>query len=557
MTTDELEREAHFLGAMAAGGQSIAGMVKGTARRSVAQYWNEWEHRFSGNKSAESASEGEPAELSAKTVLLAADYTLEFGEMTAMSGDYFENVEHMRQLARNKQHKGVGTREELEYVRVVKVLGNKILENNYSQEVINVVEERHHKLAGKNSSHFTNSNGTSLPSGDMMAVATSGNRKAYMTRHRQAIDEAIRAGMWESEAMSWIPRPASAITLQDAMATEAASSHFFTDAFASGHIRTPRNSITEHWNAKVPLFKTNLAGWMAETIAPHVTASLTTKHVDINIPSTEEIRYNGILGLDGAVDTTTKLLEHIPITLGDLISGILHDQDNNEGLQVNQNSQPQTYFGDGMMKKRHDGLCQVAQDQLLDRQTADIEHAVMSSIADIQTAYSLAKEGRKPADIMIDLSPNGHFFTEELWPTSPGSLASFAHDSIEELFANPAFQDGVQLLIAEKAGEISAVVPGEYAQVVEEYILRPLTSDPLATLRLIINWTPGTNGGVLGHNIDDNAMDYYQKATETNDGVCSLTDIQRQRLVKDIGAGKVFKDEKEAKRIIENDRNCQ
>ena len=44
------------------------------------------------------------------------------------------------------------------------------------------------------------------------------------------------------------------------MAQDAFGQHYLTDAFSAGHMRTARLGITQHWNAKVPMFYTNLCG---------------------------------------------------------------------------------------------------------------------------------------------------------------------------------------------------------------------------------------------------------------------------------------------------------
>ena len=67
----------------------------------------------------------------AQMVTLASDYQLTYGEMIAMAGDFFESLGQMRDLAKI-DGTGAGTREEVEYVRAVKVRG--LSPNRFSDE---------------------------------------------------------------------------------------------------------------------------------------------------------------------------------------------------------------------------------------------------------------------------------------------------------------------------------------------------------------------------------------------------------------------------------------
>ena len=51
---------------------------------------------------------------------------------------------------------------------------------------------------------------------------------------------------------------------------EAFSNHFLTDAFSSGHVRTPRADLGKYWHEKVPMFFYNFKMFMAEKIAKYV-----------------------------------------------------------------------------------------------------------------------------------------------------------------------------------------------------------------------------------------------------------------------------------------------
>ncbi len=528
MTEDELEHEAHELGARAALGENIAGKVRGYAPKAQMQFWLEPEHRYLGNQGAKTSDEGVLPEESAMRVSLAPDYHVEFGEITAMSGDYFTDISEMRRLAENPIWTGVGTREELEYVRVVKVHGRESQNENYSQEVKTAVEARYRALGTSNASHFSDPradrSGRSHLPGDNF-VPTDSNQQAYRSAHEQAIEEAIEAGRLDAARGDAPQSFGHQITLSAALATEAAGSHFLTDAFASGHVRTPRIAIGEHWNQKVPMFPTNMTGWIANTLANHMTLPWYLESI-----ATTDAKYHGALEevLEGLGDTV--------LTFGDVVSGVFHDLDNHHGLAVMQNGDNKTYFGDGMIEQMQTGTLTSEQDRHIEGQIRDASQAVAASIVDVRSAYRLAKQGMTTEAIFAHIAPSGVYHTEALWPAA-AEVARYEFPTVEALFEDPHFQEGARIFAAEQTGELVSLVPEEHRDVFQTHVIDPLVSDPVATLRAIINWTPDTGGGVLGHNQDDNAMEYYERVMTTELGVCALTEEQRERLQDHIDGG--------------------
>ena len=121
-----LEREADQAGARAAAGERVARLTAVGARGPVSQHFEEAEHRKIGD-AATAGPQGQT-----RTVELAPDYRVTFGEMVAMAGDHFESIDEMRAFAA-KTGTGAGTREEVEYVRVVKILGISAAKDGYSE----------------------------------------------------------------------------------------------------------------------------------------------------------------------------------------------------------------------------------------------------------------------------------------------------------------------------------------------------------------------------------------------------------------------------------------
>jgi hypothetical protein len=118
-------------------------------RRSIIQRFESDEHMALGNE----ATRGEHGEI--RSVQLAADYTITYGEMVALAGDFFGSIDEMRTLAAN-EGSGEGTREEIEYARVVKVHGDGGRANTFSEAARTAVEQRYYRLATNNRSHFLN-----------------------------------------------------------------------------------------------------------------------------------------------------------------------------------------------------------------------------------------------------------------------------------------------------------------------------------------------------------------------------------------------------------------
>ncbi len=572
MTEAELEAEAHILGAMAAQGQSIAGKVKGYAARSERQFFSELGHRVFANRGARLASEGKSKEIDMQIVVLAPDYKLENGIANAMV-DYFGNISVMRQLARNPEREGVGTREELEYVRRVKIAGNEFAEKNFSKEVKKAVDDRYHQLAANNGNHFITPQGErAFSSEGKESIPGGGNKQAYRDIHYQAIQEAVEAGNNKvaSNSPDYQCTEEFPMTFQDAVATEATGNHYLTDAFASGHIRTHRNAITEYWNQKVPMFKTNLSGWMAEVIGKNknICAKMTvdsqsmsdfmhksTAPLDASYCIRPDVIYNGFL-FEGARASVESLLSNKPLSFGDLVSGVFHDKDNHDGLRITHDGEKKTYYGDGMFEKWQKGEVDPKQHQDILGQANDVSQAVAISGEEIQTAYELSKQGLALHEIEGQIAPDGIYAAERLWPQLAEGDIYYQFSSAADLFGDPQFQEGVRIFIGEKIEEISKHVPEEHKQVFTDYIITPLVTDPLGTLQTIIEWTPNTGGGALAHNQDDNAMDYFLKAKATPQGLCSLTTVQRTNFSNNLEGGYTSGDERNAINDINNAKDC-
>ena len=75
----------------------------------------------------------------------------------------------------------------------------------------------------------------------------------YHHDHLEAIGIAITAAHTPDERL-----------LGEALARDGFACHFLTDAFSGSHARTPRASIEEWWDKKVPGFDQRLVNWLAD-----------------------------------------------------------------------------------------------------------------------------------------------------------------------------------------------------------------------------------------------------------------------------------------------------
>ncbi len=543
MTEAELEAEAHILGSLAARGQSIAGKVKGHAARAQRQFWNESEHMKFSRLGADSAGKRTGYDLS--TIRLAPGYYVPAEEANAMM-DYFESIEEIRQLAKVKG-RGPGTREEIEYVRAVKLNGKD--ETGFSPEVKQTVGQRYYRLASKNSQHFTNPSGNYSKGKDPM-----GNQLKYHDLHTQAISEAIQAGHAAQELQQ---SNEEGKTLQDALLVENASQHYLTDAYASGHMRTHRDKLAGYWNNQMPLFKMNLIGWVAETMA---------EALEEQEGHSEDMRYHGppkIVRFDigfinwdkpGSLEVVQQALQDKPFSLGDLVAGAFHDLDNHEGIAASSGKATFKAYGDGMIEKKPETPKQHGQ---LERQQDIIVEAVATSSQDIATAYEMAQRGLQMQEILEHLMTANQYAAERIWPKAQQQDFAGLHKSFAELLLDESFLKGVRIFVKEKSQGILREVPGKYRRVFESEVINKLKDSPQKTLLEISEWTPNTGGGMGGHNQDDNSMDYLEQAQEIDEDLCSLTEVQRGLIDKNLASG--FKSLQEYMMLlrIRNDSDCK
>jgi hypothetical protein len=499
------------------------------------------EHKAMGDQGSAN-SKGKPTQIK-----LSDDLTVTFGDITAMAGDYFGSVKAIEDLAKvpGDNGKKAGSIDEIKYVLYVKVRGEKRRESEFSDPVKNAVAKRYYTLAGSNVTHFTNPQvGDEKQSFEQKAnektevrdehgnkvLVPVNNAGSYRENHLRAIQEAASAG---KEG-----KPKDRALLYEAFA-----SHFLTDAYAAGHMRTPRAAISAYWNAKVPMFWTNLKWWMAENIAQHINDNTTligTLGTVQVIWEQAQSTFNEVLKTKGIPD----------LTFGDAISGAVHDYDNETGVEADVGGKLVKLVGDGQVLDEKDRPLVAGVDTM-----TKAAQGVKVSLKDIEDAYAKGQAGEtNPEKIAASLRlKDGLFRAEQLWPKAlPDSDANQTNKSlnwkvgeVEDLFKDPRMKEAIAHFANEKASTLEAEITfkEQYkTDAMKESVLAKLQASPddvIKTFRQIINYTPGTVaalGGVGGHDSDDNAVDYYDEAIKKG-GLNTLTIEQKNKLIRDVLSG--------------------
>ncbi len=216
------------------------------------------------------------------------------------------------------------------------------------------VRDRFLFLAAANAEHFVAPWGTETEDGSAGSRFGSA-RSAYRRLHQVALDDACRLGRLGGD-------------LSAAMAREAAAQHYLTDAFASGHLRTPIVAIRQFWSDRYPRFWESLR----HKIAADTAAALREVAGPLRLMP-RHVLYDRTLA---AVRLTTQ--GYPPISLGDLLGRVFHDWENDHGLVLEDGGM---LYGDGHL------------DQGVGRRLAVA--AVRAGNDDIEVAFGLGVSGSR------------------------------------------------------------------------------------------------------------------------------------------------------------------
>jgi Domain of unknown function (DUF4157) len=514
----------------------------GAVQAKAVQKFEENEHKQMGDEGSGNAK-----------IKLAPGLEVSFGDITAMAGDFFESVAQIKELVAIKGDgkNCPGTSDEIIFVLRVHVQHRTGEEKDYGDDLRKTVKERFYRLASFNPTHFTN-----VEVGD--DKLTHGQRAdkrgpdgkpvnnagSYRSNHVEAIKAAAAAGK-------------AGGARDEAMLYEAFASHFLTDAYSSGHVRTNRMSIESWWNERVPMFWTNLHWWMAEQIAKHINDNNWRGNLATVDYMWQEAR-----------DTIKKQLAEkgIPnMTFGNVVSGAVHDVDNADGVMVSVGDEVVKLVGDGKVLDAN-GKVQAAGVETGKKAAAGVK----ASVKDIEDAYAKGKAGMDPEAVVEAVRlPDGLFRAEQLWPKAlPDGAAGQAatpkwqQPTVDVLLGEPTMKKALHRFANNKADTL-----GSEMKLEEEYkndalqtgVLKRLRGGEdavIATFQEIIDYVPDTGGhggwpilqSPIDNNSDDNALEYFNEAKAKN-ALGTLTTEQRYKAIRFLISGSCADDEEQA--IIE------
>ena len=225
------------------------------------------------------------------------------GELIAMSGDYFESMQQIQDLA----HQGASGRAEIDCARHKVTTNGGTCADPVAEAA---VSSRYEQLAARNWTHFT----TGSPSGQS-------NRDLYIDYHTRAIRSAWLAGLSPMTTQLATPE-----------ALEGFGLHYLTDAFSAGHVRTPRAELRNHWNGIYPDFAAHLITMIACYMASYLRDE---EHLTTPVGVLVSGVHLGVVDVPGIEDAIraragSRLAN---FGIGDIISMAMHDADN-AGLDV-------------------------------------------------------------------------------------------------------------------------------------------------------------------------------------------------------------------------------
>ena len=459
-----------------AGNQAVGSLL--APKRRQLQRFSETGHKAIGDEAFQE-------EWARQDLELAPGLTLTFGDAVAM-GDYFSSFKSMQDLA-NKPGKGPGTRGEVLYVLWTKIWGHKEDKWDWYDGVAKrVANQRADQLTSTNISHFPNpiTGDVGRPTADKATRHDASNVPvggiaAYRSAHEKALALAVSAGRAQ--------RP-----MDDALLADGFACHFLTDAFSASHARSPRLSIKEYWDAKVPDFHKKLKGWLIKEI--------------VDAPWGAGKRVGAVIVKGGTISNLTAdrvglLLAGQDNSFGNVVSLIHHDYEGSLGVEATIQGVPITLVGDLDLMV----LNAVAPTKVAEATFDAAVRATEASIKDMHDAYTAGWRSAQLAEVMKNLKgSDGLYRAERLIPIPvedsqlPPAKQSriWKHASIDLFLADSDVQQALVVwgsaraeALEEELAEL-ADLPSDVRKVLERDLIAPLKSgkaqDIVSLIRTII-----------------------------------------------------------------------
>jgi hypothetical protein len=267
--------------------------------------------------------------------LAGASYAYDFGglvltasDFATLTGDYVEVIHdpghNLYQLAAQPSRSPgqvPGTRDEiLAAIAHYNPQDPRVKGIVFGDAVLTAMRQRFNRQAVYNVTHFAHPNAV-----DKTDAPSAGN--SYRELHELAIYNAYRGDASVGHAY------------------EAMADHYLTDSFSAGHVRTPRADIQTYWDQLVPAFKTNLI----DVLAARIRRELLDEHPILSTLFNAGAEYVLLGSMVRSELEDTFGPGGVP-GLGDLLSLLLHDTDNEEGLVVeNELGMQWRTYGDGKL----------------------------------------------------------------------------------------------------------------------------------------------------------------------------------------------------------------
>lgn len=374
--TDPYEQHANAVADAVVAGQSAEALlssVGGGASGPSVQRFVEREHKAIGDEGSGGATYKFPG------------MELSHGDLVMLSGDHFAPADLKVLVNAFSPQPGQlpNTQDEIFYVLFTElgVSDSRFAPGgkwahwahvNFSADVKKSAEDRYYKGAKANHDHFPN------PRGPGSAGSNRSAGGKYRDMHEQALKEAYDAGR-------------NGTHISAALAWEAMGQHFLTDSFASGHISTPRTSISDYWNNKYPTFGQQFVNKIAHDVAVQLAHDATGLSSLIPVSMIESKAKGMILAKLGA-----KPLPNV----GDIVALTTHAADNRDGLRVGNDLNWQWHArGDHHLEPEDgvnavevpDALRVVAPACTMSNRNIAVT-AVQLGIADVKRAYALGQD---------------------------------------------------------------------------------------------------------------------------------------------------------------------
>ena len=481
---------------------------------------------------------------------LSVSFVLKQGDVTALHADYF-GLEELTDLAAIPGANGQRAVSRDEIIWALHEInfrdprfsaGGRWGGYTFSDEVKDAVSERYKNRAASNATHFVaprgrESTGRIINTKPQKARAGT----SYRSMHQAAILMAYRHGLGSTGPSR-------------AMAVEAAAQHYLTDAFASGHLRTPITLIREFWGNKYPLFWYNLRHKLALDTAVKMNeqdTNLTT------IVGSVKRMYEAISATVEAMASTLPA-----ITLGDLLAKIFHDVDNDKGLAIN--SGGRLYGDDRLNSPDSNNVTRGLAIAALRAGNTDISVAHGIGLS----SQILLDDDLFDAVRLATGAPPGEFVPETHIPVPSASNPpqNWSAPSFEELWGRYALGSTGPTVGSYVA---ASLVPGQemHDQLIDlgnefpvverrwsgnlhprrayrEGFVQPLASNPRAGILSTIHWAPtyGLYEGRWGSHRDDVALDTGSELKDRGQ-LPGMTTPARVAYIRELIGGSVAGDE--------------